>query len=140
MTKTINLSLGLAIICGALLLTMLFLTNVSFGAAPSGLYSTLATTSQVTVGPNKPNVASTTVEVFKSSPNCASRAITTYASEIKLLFSNSGISSTTQNPSATFGHTQLASTTVVYDAEVWGCGYISAYGFSSTTLTISEFK
>ncbi len=140
MTKTINLILSLAVICGAMFLTMLFLTGKAFGSAPSGLYSTIATTSQVTVGPNKPNVASSTVPVFLNAPNCASRVITTYNSEIKLLFSNSMFSSTTPNPSATFGHTQLASTTVVYDSGQYGCGYVNAYGFASTTITISEFR
>ena|SRR3972149_5911057 len=140
MTKTINLILGLAVLCGAIFLTSLLLTERVFGSAPSGLYSTIATTSQVTVGPNKPNVASSTVPLFDNRPNCASRVITTYNSEIKLIFSKSMISSTTPNPSATFGHNQLASTTVVYDSGIYGCGYVSAYGFASTTLTISEFR
>ena len=131
---------GLVGICVLLFITTFLLTNKSFGSAPSGLYSTLATTSQVTVGPSKPNVASSTVAVFVDRPNCAARVITTYASEVKLLFSNSMISSTTPNPSATYGHTQLASTTEVYDSGQYGCGYVSAYGFASTTLTISEFR
>ena len=136
---TFNRLTGLAIIIGMIALTAMLLTQRAYGEAPSGLKAAFATTSTATVGPQKPNVASTTVTVFGNETNCSARVISTVGTPIMLLFSNAMISSTTANPTALYGHTQAASTTVVYDSGQFGCGYVSAYAFSSTTITVSEF-
>lgn len=116
----------------------------SFGAAPAGLTSTLATTSTITVGPSNVSLASSTVPIFLSSGTnnaCQSRIVTTYGKDVTLMFSNTMFSSTTANPTASLGHLQLASTTVTYDASIWGCAFVNAYGLgASSTLTISEFR
>ncbi len=141
MTLSFNRVLGLALILCMIAITALLFTQQSFGSAPTGLPSTFATTSTVTVGPSVASTASTTVPVFGTITACASRVITTVAQPIMLLWSNAPISSTTANPSALFGHEQLASTTVVYDSGQFGCGYVNAYGYTaSTTISISEFR
>ncbi len=123
------------------MLTALFLTHQAKASAPSGLSSTLATSSTVLVGPSVFSVASSTSQLFVSSTSCSSRVISTYGKDITLWFSNSPISSTTLNSSLATGVLQLASTTVAYDSGVYGCGYVSAYGYvSSTTLTIQEYR
>ena len=109
---------------------------LAFASAPSGLPATMATSSTVVVGPNivTPTLAHATL--FEAS-NCAARIITTLGTPISLSFA--AFSSTT--PSATVGHVQASSTTEVYDSGQFGCGLVSAYGFtSSTTITVSESR
>lgn len=97
-------------------------------SAPAGIAATVATTSNPTIG----TIAAT---LFATS-SCSSRIITTYASPITLTFSDY----IGQTPTGTFGHLQAASTTVVYDATVYGCGLYKAFGFSSTAITVSETR
>ena len=138
----------LAVIIGAIFVTALLLIGYASGlyvklagaSAPSGLPTTFATTSTASVGPHKPNVASSTVTVFGARTNCSSRVISTFGSPILLMFSESMISSTTANPTASYGVLQLASTTVVYDSGQYGCGFVSGYGHSTTSITVLEFR
>lgn len=80
------------------------------------------------------------VTLFSDTENCKSRTISTVASALMLTFGdpvNGDLASTTLNGTA--GHLQPASTTVSYPSDEFGCGRVSAYGFSSTTITISSF-
>jgi len=100
------------------------------GAAPSGLTATVATSSQASVG-------TTATTVFATSTNCSARVISTVEKPIMLIFSNyKG-----ETPSGVYGYLQAASTTTIYDAEIFGCNALKVYGFdSSTTLTIMETR
>ena len=106
------------------------------GGAPSGLYSTISTTSQVTVG-------GTSRTIMATSTNCASRIISTKASAIMLAFTDDnigGASGVPFTPSAVIGHLQAASSTVVYDGALYGCNAIKAYGYIESDLTVSETR
>lgn len=86
-------------------------------------------TAQTSVGPSN----STTI--FTANTVCASRLITTKAQPIMISFD----SATT--PTGIVGHLQSASTTVSYDAGIYGCDTVKVYGYgASTTLTTSEFR
>ena len=106
-----------------------FQTNKVMGSAPSGLSATMATSSTLTVGPQQK------MTLFASADYCNSRIITTVASPIMISFN--ALSSTTI--SGTVGHLQAASTTVAYDSGIYGCGLLTAFGFSSSTITVSAF-
>jgi len=105
------------------------------GSAPSGLPATVIVRDYIAVGPQQNMI------LFDPEKYCASRVITTYASPIMLNFSTSTSAATsTELLSGAKGHLQLASTTIAYDSGLYGCDYITAYAFSSTTITVSEFK
>lgn len=101
----------------------------AFGAANPGTQATIATSSNPTVG-TSPSL------VFATS-TCQARVITTYANPIMVYFSDfKG-----QRPSATAGHLQSASTTVAYDASVYGCNAVYIYGYTgNTAITVSEAR
>ena|SRR3990167_10549597 len=110
--------------------------NVPFlGSAPNGNASVIAVTSFVDVGPTG-NI------VLRDPSVCSSRVVTTVAKAIMLNFSTStSVATSTGRLSATKGHLQSASTTVAYDSGIYGCDYLAAYGFdSTTTITVSEFR
>lgn len=122
---------------GAILLAIVFIayemnavTRNVYAGAPSGLPAMVATTSNPGIGP-------TALTLFATSTNCAARVITTYANPAMFTFSDYA----GQTPTATFGHLQLASTTVVYDSGQYGCGLVKAYGYTATTsITVSESR
>lgn len=100
------------------------------GGAPSGLSATVATSSQASVG-------TTATTIFATSTNCAARVISTVADPIMLTFNDyKG-----EVPSGTYGYLQAASTTVAYDAEIYGCGAFKAFGFTaSNTIHVFESR
>lgn len=115
--------------------------NPALGSAPSGNNSVIASSSiPITVGSTSP------VTLFSVSGLCTARVITTYQVPVMLSFSTSSADALRNKPTATYGHLQAASTTVVYDSGLYGCPEVTAYGFQqsvtvpSTTITISEFK
>jgi hypothetical protein len=100
-------------------------------SAPTGLSTTQQTQENKTVGIQEITtlVATTT--------NCTNRVITTAGQPIMLTFSDM----VGAVPTATFGHLQSASTTVIYDGGQFGCGKIKAYGYiASTTITVSNYR
>ena len=105
------------------------------GAASSGLQSTIATSSQLRVGPQAKILAFT-------ASTCVSRVISTAGQAIQISFGTypaSGDATTT--PASGVGHIQAASTNVVYDSGIYGCGNVGIFGESaSTTITVSEFR
>lgn len=109
-------------------------TNQTVGEAPSGLNSSVATSSTVIVGPD------IWVNLFATTTPCTSRIVTTYSQPVTIAFSTSSAYVTATSTPDT-GHIQSASTTVAYDSGIYGCGRWVAYGVeASTTVTISEFR
>jgi hypothetical protein len=46
-----------------------------------------------------------------------------------------------QTPTGAFGHLQAASTTVVYDSGLYGCGAVKIYGFdANSVITVTETR
>lgn len=70
--------------------------------------------------------------------SCKARVVTTNGTGVSISFDDvTGFGSTTI--SVTKGHWQPASTTVVYDSALYGCGLMSAIAAASTPVTISSF-
>lgn len=101
------------------------------GAGP-GLVARIATSSNPTVS------TSVAAPIFatSTSPMCSSRIVSTTGSAVMLYFSDI----LGQRPSFNSGHVQAASSTVMYDAELYGCSAVYAYGFTSTVITVSEAR
>ena len=131
--KTILISVVVAII--VVFVVKSFVVQPT-GQAPSGVTASLATSTVATVGPDE------ALTVFPIRKNCSSRIITTVGEPIRLSFGEIGdytVASTTL--SGTLGHTQSASTTVVYDSGTYGCGRWSILGIdASSTIVVSEFR
>jgi len=123
----ILLTIAIASTVGA----FLFAGSRSFGGAPSGLQATVATsTFAYPVG--------TAQTVLFATSTCAARVISTRNEAVMLSFNEPA----GQVPTVTTGHSQLASTTVMYDAEQFGCGtvrVISATG-GATAVSVSESR
>lgn len=131
MQKTINITtVSLIFIFGVYLLFSSTSKVDSAGWFPVHLQSATTTA----VGPDTVK----TLFTDETSATCKSRVITTSASPIMISFDDTtGFGSTTISGAA--GHLQAASTTVAYDSALYGCGLMSAFAFSSTTITVSSF-
>lgn len=134
--SVLALALALFTLAAVLLLKPL---DSALGGAFTGTSAQLQFATTTAVGPQDGDDT-----IFTSNDTCKARVVTTRGdSAITLNFGDPGtdrignISSTTL--SATVGHLQLASTTVVYDSGLYGCGRVSAYSYASQTITISEF-
>jgi hypothetical protein len=137
MTNIKSLQYGIVI---ALVLAIVYLfgasaTRVGASAFP-GLITTMGVATTTTVGPQQNK------QLFASNSACLSRVVSTSGgSAIMLIFAdptNGDVSSTTLSGSV--GHWQAASTTVAYDAGLYGCGRTFAYGYASTTVMTSELR
>jgi hypothetical protein len=112
------------------------------GNSNTGFVAIVSTTSPVTVGPQERLVW------FSGRSNqprvdCAARIISTGGRDISLTFSGTSSSTATSTLSLTLasGHIQLASTTVTYPVETYGCGYIGLRGYGATsTIIITETR
>jgi len=120
---------------------MLRQSDRPLGIAPGGGYVLIASsTIRQQVG------SSTPTTIFAVNTACSSRVISTVGRDITLTFSTSTDLASTNEPTATYGHVQLASTTVVYDAGVWGCGLVQAFGYevsssdATTTISTTEYE
>lgn len=100
-------------------------------SAPQGMAATSASTSQITL------IEGQVAQVFASSTSCVSRVISVGG------FKNLWIMLTDSAtlPSVNVGNLHAASTTVAYDAGVYGCGLWRIYNQSATTsiFTVTEF-
>ena len=109
------------------------------GGAPPG--ANVGTTSLLSYYYGEVSASGTAGILYEAKNSCASRVITTASSSIRI-----GISSTT--PSANSGVLQVASSTVAYDGEIYGCGMWQIYGYpvpgnsgiTSHTISILEFN
>jgi len=76
--------------------------------------------------------------LFATSTNCSARIITTQESAIRLTFGDE-----MATPTPTSGLSQAASTTVTYDAAIYGCGMMKVIGFDAnadTSITVVETR
>lgn len=108
-------------------------------AAPIGLAATVATTSQLTIGPNQLYNATLggymgTTSASEKRLQCSARTISTTNSAIMMEFASSASTSL----SGVVGNWQGASTTVSYDSGLVGCGYWSFFAYATTTITVTE--
>lgn len=84
------------------------------------------TTTSVVVGPQQNKT------LFSARNMCADRVISTANGIVMLSFDGSA-------PTGSVGHSQLASTTIAYDSDRFGCSDVIAFGYASTTITVTEF-
>ena len=137
--KLISLSVAAVLVVGMVFAILTLQSNFAAGSAPIGLAATQQVATTTEVGPEA------TVTLFANrGQNCSARIVSTINGDgqsITLLFAdttNNDVSSTTL--SGVIGHFQAASTTVMYDGGLYGCGRMTAQAYSSTTITISEFR
>lgn len=135
MNTTLKASVGFGIVLVlAVLVLLMARVEPAFGGAPGGVPAIQTTATTTQVGPQE------TKTLYAKNDACSSRVIRTQAVDIYLLFgdpTNGDLASTTL--SGTAGFTQAASTTVVYDAALYGCGRMTAEAVSSTTITSAQF-
>lgn len=127
-TYIISAVISLAVIVSFLLFIPRKEIPVRIGSA-GNIEATMATSSVY-------QVSTTAATVFATS-TCSSRVISTVAKPIMIVFGGQQ----GQTPTGIFGHLQSASTTVNYDAGVYGCNAWKIYGFdAASTITVSEFR
>ncbi len=111
--------------------------QTSLGEAQASAVTVRIATSTA-VGPQGPSVVKT--QLFAMNTSCKSRVISTVGTAIMLSFDDiagaGNIGSTTLSGSV--GFVQGASTTVVYDAEEYGCGVWNGWAAASTTIALME--
>lgn len=130
-TMTYTKQLAFAYMAGAataFLAILFFYSAVTHAEAPAGLASTVATTSQIAVTP--------TASLVIATSSCNARIISTTASPIMIGFTdNQGFV-----PTALVGFLQPASTTVSYDAGMYGCGAVRIYSFVNSSITVADSR
>lgn len=105
-------------------------------ANPAGYPAQVATTSLLAVGPSN-NMYAFGTTTRESAYQCSARVISTDYNPIRISFAS--VSSTTLSTSV--GIYQPASTTVAYDAAIYGCGYVTVRGLTaSTTIQLVETR
>lgn len=130
MTNVIKTIVGIsfAVIVMLFTITLFLSTQFASASASPGLQATVATSSSVTLA------AQTATAVIASS-TCATRIITTAASGVMLLFTDTKGNTLT----GSFGTAlQAASTTTAYDSGQYGCGLVRAFSYGAQVITVSE--
>lgn len=128
MSTTFNRIVTLGIIVAMIALTAMLLTEKTFGSAPAGLPTSVASTTSQAV--------STTARLLVATSTCDARIITSRAQPLMLTFSDYNGAT----PTAQFGHLQAASTTVTYDSGVYGCGAVKVYAYGTDSITVTETR
>lgn len=129
---------GIILTLGSILTGLQMTPDLSLGQAIVAATPRIATSTTVY------NTGGTAVRevIFARNPQCKSRVITTFSTPITISFDSiigaGNIGSTTI--SGTLGHLQGASTTVAYDAELYGCDTWHAFGLATTTITVTELQ
>lgn len=126
--QTISILVGVTIIMVGI---SLIKNQNKFGSAPTGLQASVATsTLAYPVG--------TSQAILFATSTCSSRVVSTRAEAVMLSFNES----TGQVPTATTGHLQLGSTTVVYDSGQFGCGTVRAISATggATSVGVTESR
>lgn len=140
--KALHISLGAFLIVGIVAILITLQAQNVLGSAPAGLAVTQKFATTTTVGPQG-NVAKA-ITIFASNPQCTSRTIsTTGGTGLGVFFltddpTNGDLSSTTISFSS--GMWQAGSTTVVYDAGLYGCKRWTARSAASSTITVVEYQ
>jgi hypothetical protein len=131
MDKSLTFFLSGAVIMAVLAFT-LGSGEGTFGAAATGTSATVATSSSQAVG----DLAAELLFATTTADACLSRVISTQGGAIKLTFSDYR----GEVPTITVGHVQGASTTVAYDASVYGCNAVRVMSFGAQSLQIAELR
>lgn len=97
---------------------------VSLGQAPSGSPALVASTTGF-------SLTSGIVTRITSTSTCTSRVVTTGVNGVGLSFGRPSLADSV-------GHWQAASTTVVYDSGLYGCGSFEARANGATNLVVTE--
>ena len=133
-----NYIIGIVVLALLLAVGYLYLgeKEAGLGSAPPGLPSLNSTSSVMTI-------TTSALTIFSDSPFCSSRVISTQDQPIMLAFGEAGdftVASTTISGSV--GLLQPASTTVAYDAGIYGCGRVSAIAGDnvSSEVTVVEYR
>lgn len=117
---------------------------VKLGSAQSGLMSTIATSSSVSVGQASVVVLfPSTKAVTNNEQKCSARLVTTDANPIYIgIVQGSATSTATSTLQLSQGIFQAASTTVIYDSGQLGCGnwIVKGAGAATGTVSISESR
>lgn len=119
------------LILGAALYTVVapYFTHMFGNVITQGIVPSVASSSLMSVGPGNATT------LFAKNSGCAVRIVTTYANPVMLSFTSS------LTPTGGIGHLQAASTTVPYENGTYGCGQLSAYGFTaSTSITVTQLS
>jgi hypothetical protein len=127
-----NAFIGFMLVVGVALL--LFAGATGAKANEPNLSAKVASSSAIQVGPQQNKTLFSDTATGSITSLCAARIISTAGSAIMLSFDSN------MTPSASVGITQAASTTVSYPADVYGCGPVTAYGYSSTTVSKIETR
>lgn len=132
MTSTLKISLFVGIIITALLLVgSQILIGYQAHASAGQLPGTLASTTAITEG------TGTGGGLAIATSTCSARVISTSGtSGIMITFSDYAF----QTPTAIFGNWQGASTTVVYDAALYGCGAVRIFSFATQQVTVTDVR
>lgn len=137
--KVSAFAVSLTLIAGSVAIAYALINGVPQvkASAVSGLQTFVASTSLISVGPQN-NVWSGYGTTTRE-PNyaCASRIVSTVGQPVMISFSS--VSSTSLSQTA--GFLQAASTSIVYDSGLYGCGYMTIRGLNaSTTITEAETR
>lgn len=130
MTKReIILSIGIIVLILVVALSLNQNLQVAQGGAFPGGRTQLASSTNFAV-------TGGAVSVLTATSSCTSRVVSTESQGIRITFGDRA----GNTPSATQGHWQAASTTVVYDAETTGCDLWRVYPNGTQNITITEFR
>lgn len=129
MTKTQKLERALIVLLGLAFLGLSAYLGLSAlpvsGSAPSGLPASPASSTQFAM------TAGTVTVPIATSTTCSARVISTASTTINVQVGGN-------EPSATLGHFVAASTTLVLDGGIYGCGAVKIYPFSTGAATAVE--
>lgn len=124
MTKIFSFILAFVFLFGGLFIINDL--NQTYAAGVSRNVARVATSSTITVGPN------TVKTLFLADAFCADRLIGVASTPLTISFSSSVV------PATSTGYVLAASSTGAFNSENYGCGAITAFAQSSTTITITE--
>lgn len=124
-----KLSIALVLVC--IVITASFIVSYASRAdasAPSGLSATASTSPYV--------LPSRTATTLIGTTTCAARVVSTTDKQVMLTFTDA----LNESPTGTYGHMQLASTTVVYDGGQYGCGKVKVWADAATNITFTDSR
>lgn len=123
------LYLTIAFLVGVLLAVLIIpQRGLPLGGSSPGLNPSVASTTSFSLA--TPGVVR---QITSTTTTCASRIVTTdNGGGIGLNFNDQPLRD------GFYGHWQAASTTVIYDGELYGCGVMRARSVASSTVTVTE--
>ena len=126
-TKIKEIAIGTVVVLFVLWIASLFPVKLPLGQAPSGLVTTVATSTKFT--------ADATIRVLAATSTCTARIITTGAAAVLI-----DLSDRDGNNMLNLGHWQAASTTVSYDSGIYGCDLWRIRGDATSITQFTETR